>query len=66
MNGSTPIDLPPLGRKIVPTAPPLPEPTWKPLRPGYETDGSSVRRIPSDMVVNPWEQWMKAMGRSTA
>ena len=50
MNGSTPDQLPPLGRKIEPPKPAEPAPQWKPLRPGYETDGSAVRRVQSQFV----------------
>ena len=53
MNGSTPDTLPPLGRKVEPPKPTEPAPQWKPLRPGYETDGSAVRRVPADLTLNP-------------
>ena len=46
MNGSYPEALPPLGRKIEPPKQAEPEPQWKPLQPGYETNGSAVRRTP--------------------
>ena len=59
MNGSTPDQLPPLGRKIEPPKPAEAAPQWKPLRPGYETDGSAVRRVPADLSLNPWAEFMK-------
>ena len=46
MKGSDPEALPPLGEKVQLPKPAEPEPQWKPLRPGYETDGSAVRRTP--------------------
>ena len=59
MNGSTPDNLPPLGRKVEQPKPAEPAPKWKPLRPGYETDGSAVRRVPEDLTLNPWAEFMK-------
>ena len=67
MNGGSPDELPPLGRKVEQPVPAPAEPTWKPLpgRPGYETNGGAVRRTMDSLLgdLNPWAEYMKALGR---
>ena len=64
MNGSQPDALPPLGRKIEPTAPTQAEPQWKPMpgRADYETNGSAVRKTPESMATNPWAKYLHSRG----
>ena len=65
MKGSDADALPPLGEKVERPKPAEPAPQWKPLRPGYETDGSAVRRVPEGNAMNPWSKYMKDLGRTS-
>ena len=62
MKGSDAEALPPLGDKVEQPKPAEPAPQWKPLRPGYETDGSAVRRVPEGTAMNPWSKYMEDLG----
>ena len=61
MNGSSPENLPPLGKKIEPPVIAPAEPTWKPLRPGYETKDGAIRRTTESLMddLSPWAEYIR-------
>ena len=65
MKGSDADALPPIGEKIERPKTAEPAQQWKPLRPGYETDGSSVRRVPEGTAMNPWSKYMQDRERNS-
>ena len=65
MNGSSPDELPPIGRKVEQPVPAPAEPTWKPLRPGYETKDGAVRRTMEGLMadLSPWAEYIRHQHR---